>query len=602
MWVRLARASPLGLLIGLTVGFGLAFNLTTPLFEAPDEENHFLFIRYLQIYHALPVQGLDPAGPRAHHPPLYYLLGALLTSGVPQAGSADRIAMRVNPHVTFRYGDAQVANKALYVHATPAERWPYADQALAVHLARLLSTAFAALAVAATYGLGRELRPDEPACAVLAAGLVGLNGGVLFMAGVVQNATAALAASAVCLYTLSRGLRRGFTFRRWLAVGAAYGFGLLVQTSLLALAAPLALAGLFDLWARHGQLRRAFLDIIGGAGLPVAVLDGWWFWRNQQLYGDWTASNTIAALWSHGPLQSFGQTVYNLTTGLAGRYGQGLMVDYPAWMYVLADLIAGLALIGALRAFGRQRRAGRRPPAAELQLWGLHLAAVLAVTAALVVYWLYFIHGLHAQYLFTALPSLALFFAGGLLAWVRPAWRSRWAAGLLAAAALLPAYGLALLSATYAPPPPLTPAARAALTPVDANIGDTARVRGYTLSAAQVHPGDTLIVTVGWEPLSQTDVPYTVFLHVLDPELGSLAQVDIYPGAGNWATTVWDLGRPFVDQYRLTLPADTPAPDQAQLVIGLYNEATGQRLPVTGADAGSPDEAWVRLGALTLTP
>jgi hypothetical protein len=204
--------------------------------------------------------------------------------------------------------------------------------------------------------------------------------------------------------------------------------------------------------------------------------------------------------------------------------------------------------------------------------------------------------GLPGRYLFPAFPSLAVIVAGGWLAWFRPRWRLAAAlalAGLLLAATLYAIYGLLL--PTYAPPPTASAKAISRATPLDANIGDTAQVLGYTLSATTVEPGDILQVTLYWQPLSRTDVPYTVFLQLYDPALGVVAQLDSYPGLGNYATTIWDVGRPIVDVYRLKIPAGAAAAT-GQLVFGLYNGSDGVRLPVTGRDAGPADLAWVEFG------
>ena|SRR5438270_445070 len=67
-------------LVLVHIVLGLWFNTATPIFEAPDEDGHYLFIRYLQLYHSLPVQTLDTQGPRAHHPPLFHLMAAALTA------------------------------------------------------------------------------------------------------------------------------------------------------------------------------------------------------------------------------------------------------------------------------------------------------------------------------------------------------------------------------------------------------------------------------------------------------------------------------------------------------------------------------------------
>ena len=155
-------------------GLGVAFGLVTPIFEIPDEANHFLFVRYLQLQHALPVQTLDQDGPRAHHPPLYFLLGALVSAGVPDAGPADRVEPPQNPNIWFRYGDRANDHKEKFIHSA-AEDWPFRGQALAVHLIRLLSTLFSALAVVFTFLAARELLPAHPVVALLAAVVLAFN-------------------------------------------------------------------------------------------------------------------------------------------------------------------------------------------------------------------------------------------------------------------------------------------------------------------------------------------------------------------------------------------------------------------------------------------
>ena len=139
------------------------------------------------------------------------------------------------------------------------------------------------------------------------------------------------------------------------------------------------------------------------------------------------------------------------------------------------------------------------------------------------------------------------------------------------------------------------------MTPLDAQLGDAARVLGYRVKQATVAPGGVLEVTIYWQPLTVTAVPYSVFLHVFDPALGSLAQRDSYPGLGNYATTLWEPGRVFADTYRLDLPPETPATTGAYFLLGLYDETTGERLIPTGAAADSAEQ-WLAFGAVTVAP
>ena len=602
---------PLAVILITHSMLGIAFNLATPIFEAPDEPNHYLFVRYLQVHHSLPVQAHDPDGPRAHHPPLYYLLGALLSAWVPVRGSVDRIDMQPNGRFRFRFDDLHTDNKAVWIHYGPEERWPYHGQALVVHIARLLSVAFSALAVWLTYQAALQLRPMDTVFATLATGLLAFNPMVLFASGVVNNDSAALASGAAVVYVLGLFTRRGFTFVRWLWMGVVFSLGVLLKTSALALALPISFVLLLTAW--RAQRLRAFVDGLVGLLLPLALLDGWWFARNQILYGDWTANAAILALW--GPISvSAGQwfNAHLFWTGLLGRFGMHGIISFPNRIYLTALLAVIFSMGGWLwlwltnlrtsKAAWRLRNiSSLKWLTTDVVLWIVQIIAVLAVTTALAVYavtvsW-------SSRYMLTAYPSIALLLAAGLLTGFRPGWQAV-ASGLILVLTLgLALYALfGLLIPTYALPRSPSQAELNQMAPLDADIGDTARVLGYKLSAQAFKPGDELDVTIYWLPQAQTDIPYTVFAHLYEPSVGSITQLDTYPGLGNYATTVWDTGRVFADTYRLRLPADAPAVNGAKIVLGLYDEQSGQRLPVTGANAGTPDEAWVEFGNIRVQP
>ncbi|MCC7362182.1 MAG: glycosyltransferase family 39 protein [Anaerolineales bacterium] len=615
--MRKSNLLPAALLLA-HVGLGLLFNTGTPIFEAPDEDGHYLFVRYLQVYHTLPVQDLDINGPRAHHPPLYHLLGALFSAWVPvRDPGARRIDMQPNPKAYFRYDDPERDNKAMWVHYGPEERWPYSGQALVVHLVRLLSLAFSTVGVLCTYLAARPLRPgaEGERLGLLAAALVAFHPMVLFMSGVLQNNTTMLAAGGAVVYALSRGLRRGFTGRTWVGMGVLLGLGVLLQLSSLVLAAPIGLALLYA--AATAKPAQRWRTLFGGGlaiALPMLALTGWWFLRNRALYGDWTGNNVVAQMWCCDPIQPW-PALRLFLTGLLGRFGQGLMITYPNPVYYAAGVVGLAALAGWLPApvllgWAWRKRpptptpATRRALTTEARLWLLHVSVIASVCGALVFYAVTVAPGLPGRYLFPAFPSVAVVVAGGWLAWFGNSARARTLgalalAGLMLAAALYGLYGLLL--PTYAPPRTASAGEISRATPLDANIGDTAQVLGYALDTATAHPGGIVQVTIYWRPLSRTDVPYTVFLQLYDPAQGVIAQLDSYPGQGNYATTVWDVGHPLADVYRLKIPADAPAAT-GRLVFGLYNGADGLRLPVTGADAGPAELAWVQLGTIVVAP
>jgi 4-amino-4-deoxy-L-arabinose transferase-like glycosyltransferase len=602
------------LILLVHLALGLAANAVTPVFEGPDEPNHFLFIRYLQAHRRLPVQGLERDAVRAHHPPGYFWLGALLTAwDAPNASDTyASLGLTPNPRYWFRFGDPEPDNKSLFLHHTPAEHWPYHGLPRTVRVARLLSLAFSTLAVLLTYLAARSLRPAEPRLGLLAAGLIAFNPMVVFMAGVVQNDTAALAAGAAVVLLLGRALRAAH-WRAWALVGLALGAGILLKAGLLALGVVVSVALAYTAWCAadtwRGRLRQLAL---GGAAvaLPVLLLAGWWLLRNQQLYGDWTGNVTIPALWGTlTPAQQRGflpLALWTLSTGLLGRFGNGGIIEFPPAVYAAAGALALAAVAGVGRlAWPSVARLGwrRLPPLAVAQ-WLVHGLTVVVITASVLAFALNFNGGATGKYLFPAFPSLALLLAAGSLAWFRaPGWRGRAAAAVLALSLAACVYAVAgLLRPAYGPPRRPLPFELDRATALEADLGGVARVLGYRLAVPTARAGGTYAVTVYWLPQATTASPYTVFVHLYVPGVGSVAQRDLYPGGGTYPTTIWLPGRPFVDTYYLHLPADAPAADNAQVLIGLYDEASGQRLPATGADAGPPGTDWIEFGDTPIRP
>ena len=125
------------------------------------------------------------------------------------------------------------------------------------------------------------------------------------------------------------------------------------------------------------------------------------------------------------------------------------------------------------------------------------------------------------------------------------------------------------------------PQAEVALTPVDIRLGPHIRLTGFGLAAPQVTPGDILQVALRWQTAAPLADDYTVFVQVLDPANHLVGQRDAPPLT---PSTAWPVAQPVADRHGLFIEPGTP-PGPHRLVAGLYNSATGQRLPAdTGAD------------------
>jgi hypothetical protein len=106
---------------------------------------------------------------------------------------------------------------------------------------------------------------------------------------------------------------------------------------------------------------------------------------------------------------------------------------------------------------------------------------------------------------------------------------------------------------------------------------------GYDLSSEDVKPGDTLHLTLYWQALSEMQVSYTVFTHLLDPGQRVWGQLDSIPLMGGAPTTGWVAGEVIADPYEIIVDPTAPVGDYV-IEIGMYDGGTGRRLPVYGAE------------------
>jgi hypothetical protein len=120
----------------------------------------------------------------------------------------------------------------------------------------------------------------------------------------------------------------------------------------------------------------------------------------------------------------------------------------------------------------------------------------------------------------------------------------------------------------------------------DLRVGQAFRFVGESLAAPRVQAGSALSLTLNWQGLAPADRSYTVFVHLLGPDGRIWAQQDHVPGDGALPTTTWLPGEYVTDSYRLAVQPGAP-PGMYTLEIGMYDAASGQRLPITDP-AGAP--------------
>jgi 4-amino-4-deoxy-L-arabinose transferase-like glycosyltransferase len=597
LWQPLPRA--LWLLIFAYTALSLAYSFAQPPFEPSDEQYQFGYVRYLIENRALPVARAGELS-GYHHPPLQFALAALLAWPFPSADFPE-YETRINPYARFRHWEPSVDNKNLYLHG-PWDAWPFQNTALAVRVARLTSLVAGLVTVVLTYQLARALFGE--AAALAAAGFVAFMPMFTSLSGALQNDLGAAALGAVTLWLGAHWAQAGFTVRRAVLLGGVIGLGILMKLTAAFLAPPVAL--LILVWGqREGGLKRA-VGLLAAVTFGAALVSGWWFARNLALYGDPTAVNIN--------LENFGGRT-SVAEGLAlwpemlpyawttfwGRIGHGGIVLYD-WMYQALAALTIAALIGLLRV--QTHRSAPTEHAARITLLPLPSTLLPLTVLSCFVGLLYYITvsptGANGRYVYPALPAYMSLLAWGLLNFMPEHWRMNAARAITGVMFAFSASVLAFyVWPAYAPPPALAqlPAEAA---PLDANLGNTVKLRGYQVSSDAARPNDRVYLTLYWEPLSLTDRPYSVYVHLLDTNGQIIAQRDTYPGLGRYPTTAWTPGRLFADTYLLFIPEDAPA-SSAQWTAGLWQAESGDYAFLLDA-AGEPIDSGVRFGEFQVRP
>jgi hypothetical protein len=94
-----------------------------------------------------------------------------------------------------------------------------------------------------------------------------------------------------------------------------------------------------------------------------------------------------------------------------------------------------------------------------------------------------------------------------------------------------------------------------------------------------LRPGQVLPVELAWQPLAVPLNNYNLFLQLLAADGTLAAQHDGPPNGGYTATTTWTANQPIHSRSGLaTVPA--LAAGSYRLIAGMYDPATGDRLPV----------------------
>jgi hypothetical protein len=591
--------------LGVYLVLSLLYWAVVPMFEAPDESFHTEYVKHIADGRGLPLMKPGYGFRGGHQPPLYYMLGALVSLPFDLEHYWD---FRVpNPHASLGYA-LDVGNKNNFVHS-PAEDFPWHGVPLTVHMLRLYSMAWGALGIVFTYLAGLELFAGERRPAGWAAILMALQPMYLFVNASVANEPANIACTAAVLWLSIRHARYGPSLRRAAALGIAVGLASLSKMTGLAAMPLVAIALLIPLLRRHADSPRLGLDTWRDAlviGLLAAVTGGWWYARNWALYSDPFQTNLYREFFGleQQPitLAHLGGVLRDSEVPFWATFGW-LNIVVPEWVYGVYRVLSRLALAGLLLLPFPLRWRAHFPLTREALL----LLAVWPVFVALSLTRLIATEGgMQGRQLLPAWGALALLLVLGVRSWLPSRGQTAVLAGIGGALALLAAViPFAWIAPAYARPPVIT----AAEIPADAQrvdrvYADSIRLLAWQTSVPSepLRPGQPIHLTFYWQALRPIDQRYSLYVHLLGRQQQVVGQFDSYPGLGNYPTDQWSPGSVVVDSYPVSVAATAEAPTRLWVDVGFYRyeHLLDEGTVSVKDEAGRPMDG--RLGYVRLLP
>ncbi len=553
----------LPILLAAFVALALAYSVIVPLGEAPDEVSHWAYVQYLIEHRQLPPAEGAVLG-EAHQPPLYYFLGALVTFWIPD----QQFQVIANPD--WQLGSTDANNLLLHPRQ---EGFPYQGGALAWHLVRLLSVAFGALTVWATFQLARYVCPGNPTLHLTAAAFVAFLPQFIFLSSAANNDNLVIALSALSLLVYLR-TPLDAPWRRFVLLGALLGLGVLTKISSFGLWGAIGIAML--LLQPKWTLRQRVLRIFVTFATSAAIISPWVIY-NWVTFGDpinltrWlsTVPRTTPMVWNDWLLY-----VVRMDQSFWGKFGGASNLEMPPMTYAVLSALLVVALLGVFLLL-KDWRANKLPSVTRQSLaffalyWLLlevgHIRSVFALIGMD-----------QARQVFAGLPALGTLLSAGILRLFQsqrlPAMIVTCGMGLVA---LANGFNLA-----YQYAPNFAVANTVASPALD--FGKQIRIVDFRVDPPRTAPGGAINVQVEWQALNDLSEDYWLSLQLVSAR-ETVATVEGVPGAGRTTTDWWQTGQVFSSHHTLVVPNDLSTGTYT-LQLGLHPFGKWEWLPVRGQD------------------
>jgi Dolichyl-phosphate-mannose-protein mannosyltransferase len=351
------------LAILLHVGLGLGFLLKTPVLEDADGFSHFWYSRSLASQGEMPLipgtaralgRSLIDEDSLAHHPPLYYLLLAAVLR------ATDAHGMFAAPTANENRGVDHPGNSLQWLHGhDEIER--ISTEVWIFRLLRFVSIVCGVASLWLVRRLADLAIPSRPAAGDLAAFLLAGLPAWNSVHGCLDNGNLALTFCLAATYAIARAVSsERFGWRDSVTIGALIGAALVTKLTTLFLV-PLAalILGAAVLRRRESVIPTLRLALV--TVLVAALICGWFFVRNAELYGDPLAREAHGRVFAVNRVPE-GALFHYLTVGFFPRIFANLFGSWAIRPWSLhvgvgaAVLLAAIAGLFLMRPLADVRR------------------------------------------------------------------------------------------------------------------------------------------------------------------------------------------------------------------------------------------------------
>jgi hypothetical protein len=409
----------------------LAINI--PPWQSPDEPKHFEYVRVLvdkrdELWGArrLPIPGdaipslqqqIIASMARFH---FWDFLGVVAPNRLP-----------ANFSETFGTSMTQLHRPSLYYDLGAVLMLPMLGQTLENQLLamRVLSAVITALAVWPAYAIGRLVSPRDGFVPVACAAMTAMLPMAVFIGGMMSVDNLLLLVGMLAVFSMTRGVVAGLTWRVWLLILGSVVLGLLTKRGAVILLPGVLLCGVIWFvrlqWAIRGWV------LAGAAAIMVVVLGFVGGWLGRALPTERFMSTLVAyslnypgqldnllgtPLGTDQTWQIIGVELDAYFMSFWGIFGWFNVLLAP-WVYMALLITTGLCGLGCLR-WALDRGNHHEPRLSLLVLFvTLIISALIAGVAERLAYYS-FGQVPQGRYLFVVLGAIAPLYAVGLRAWL----------------------------------------------------------------------------------------------------------------------------------------------------------------------------------------